>query len=160
MAGRRVRRAVGRTCHRSDRMARTGRNPPSSAGSGHPAGVCGCRAFGTTARRKRKRTTMAEIPESFPSVNAPAKPLRRKLLVRGCTLLALPVIPSLAHAATILAVRTWPADEYTRVTLEMDTELKAEHFTVENPNRLVVDIDGLSMSHAIGDLVSKIKPND
>jgi N-acetylmuramoyl-L-alanine amidase len=103
---------------------------------------------------------MAEIPESFPSVNAPAKPLRRKLLVRGCTLLALPVIPSLAHAATILAVRTWPADEYTRVTLEMDTELKAEHFTVENPNRLVVDIDGLSMSHAIGDLVSKIKPND
>ncbi|CAM5198490.1 hypothetical protein CDEF62S_03258 [Castellaniella defragrans] len=87
-------------------------------------------------------------------------PLRRKLLVSGCTLLTLPVIPSLAHAATILAVRTWPAEEYTRVTLEMDTELKAEHFTVENPNRLVVDIDGLSMSRAIDDLVSKIKPND
>ncbi|TAN30064.1 MAG: N-acetylmuramoyl-L-alanine amidase [Castellaniella sp.] len=103
---------------------------------------------------------MDKIPESFPPVNAPAKPLRRKLLVRGCTLLALPVIPSLAHAATILAVRTWPAEEYTRVTLEMDSELKAEHFTVENPNRLVVDIDGLSMSRAIGDLVSKIKPND
>jgi N-acetylmuramoyl-L-alanine amidase len=93
-------------------------------------------------------------------VNRPANPLRRKLLVSGCTLLTLPVIPRLAHAATILAVRTWPAEEYTRVTLEMDTELKAEHFTVDNPNRLVVDIDGLSMSHEIDQLVSKIKPND
>ncbi|CAM5219440.1 N-acetylmuramoyl-L-alanine amidase OS=Castellaniella defragrans OX=75697 GN=HNR28_001354 PE=4 SV=1 [Castellaniella defragrans] len=103
---------------------------------------------------------MADLPDTPAGVTSPANPLRRKLLVSGCTLLTLPVIPSLAHAATILAVRTWPAEEYTRVTLEMDTELKAEHFTVENPNRLVVDIDGLSMSRAIDNLVSKIKPND
>jgi N-acetylmuramoyl-L-alanine amidase len=70
------------------------------------------------------------------------------------------VIPRLATAGTILAVRTWPADEYTRVTLELDSELKAEHFTLENPNRLVVDIDGLSMSSAINDLISKVRPND
>lgn len=63
-------------------------------------------------------------------------------------------------AGTILAVRTWPADEYTRVTLEMDSELKAEHFVLENPDRLVVDIQGLTMNRAINDLVSKIKPND
>lgn len=85
---------------------------------------------------------------------------RRKLITSACTLLLLPVIPSLARAATILAVRTWPADEYTRVTLEMDTELKAEHFILENPHRLVVDIDGLSMNSAINDIVSKVKPND
>jgi N-acetylmuramoyl-L-alanine amidase len=63
-------------------------------------------------------------------------------------------------AGTILAVRTWPADEYTRVTLEMDTELKAEHFTLEHPDRLVVDIDGLTMNRAINELVSKVRPND
>ncbi|GAB2896728.1 N-acetylmuramoyl-L-alanine amidase [Paralcaligenes sp. KSB-10] len=85
---------------------------------------------------------------------------RRRLIATAATLLVLPVIPSLAMAGTILAVRTWPADEYTRVTLEMDTELKAEHFTLENPNRLVVDIQGLSMSRAINDLVSKVRPND
>ncbi|MDN5843459.1 MAG: N-acetylmuramoyl-L-alanine amidase [Alcaligenaceae bacterium] len=78
----------------------------------------------------------------------------------GCTLLVLPVIPRLAQAATILAVRTWPADEYTRVTLEMDSELKADHFMLDNPHRLVVDINGLSMSRAINELVSKVKPND
>ncbi|MBV6306643.1 N-acetylmuramoyl-L-alanine amidase [Candidimonas humi] len=85
---------------------------------------------------------------------------RRRLVATAATLLVLPVIPRLAMAGTILAVRTWPADEYTRVTLEMDTELKAEHFTLEHPNRLVVDIDGLTMNSAINDLVSKVRPND
>lgn len=85
---------------------------------------------------------------------------RRRVLATATTLLLLPVIPRLAMASTILAVRTWPADEYTRVTLEMDSELKAEHFTLENPNRLVVDIEGLSMSNKLDDLISKIRPND
>src|SRR5690606_6654974 len=53
-----------------------------------------------------------------------------------------------------------PADEYTRVTLEMDSELKAEHFTLENPHRLVVDIEGLTINAAINELVSKVRPND
>jgi N-acetylmuramoyl-L-alanine amidase len=85
---------------------------------------------------------------------------RRHLLTASATLLILPLIPRAAEAATILAVRTWPADEYTRVTLELDTELKAEHFTLEHPDRLVVDIDGVSMNEAIKQLVSEVKPND
>jgi len=85
---------------------------------------------------------------------------RRRLIAAAGTLLVLPVIPSLTRAATIVAVRTWPADEYTRVTLEMDSELKAQHFTLDNPDRLVVDIEGLSINSTINDLVSKIKPND
>lgn len=100
------------------------------------------------------------IDSAAPPMNHEVKLTRRKLITGACTLLLLPVMPSLAHAATILAVRTWPADEYTRVTLEMDSELKAEHFILENPNRLVVDIDGLSMNSAINDIVSKVKPND
>src|SRR3546814_19404713 len=34
------------------------------------------------------------------------------------------------------------------------------HFMLENPNRLVVDIHGVSMNQAIKQLVSKVKPND
>ncbi len=82
------------------------------------------------------------------------------MIATAGTLLVLPVIPSLTRAATIVAVRTWPADEYTRVTLEMDSELKAQHFTLENPDRLVVDIEGLSINSTINNLVSNIKPND
>jgi len=103
---------------------------------------------------------MADASGPATPMSAPPAPLRRKMIAGGGALLLLPVVPRLARAATILAVRTWPADEYTRVTLEMDTELKAEHFTLDNPHRLVVDIEGLRLSPAINDLVSKIRPND
>lgn len=87
---------------------------------------------------------------------------RRRLLGTTAVMLSLPVISRFAHAAAsqILAVRTWPADEYTRVTLELNSPIQSEHFTLENPNRLVVDLQGLSMSQALNSLISKIKPND
>ena len=90
---------------------------------------------------------------------AQAGAARRRLISVAATLLVLPVLPRLAQAATI-AVRTWPADEYTRVTLELDSELKAEQFTLENPHRLVVDIEGLTINAALNDLVSKVRPDD
>ncbi|HUH59334.1 MAG TPA: N-acetylmuramoyl-L-alanine amidase [Candidimonas sp.] len=103
---------------------------------------------------------MADDSEShLPGISA-AGHARRRLLAGASTLFLLPVMAREAKAGTIVAVRTWPADEYTRVTLEMDSELKAEHFTLEGPDRLVVDIEGLTMSRAIDELVSKVKPND
>ena len=85
---------------------------------------------------------------------------RRQLLAAAGAMLCLPVIPRLAMASTVLAVRTWPAADYTRVTLELDSELKAEHFTLENPHRMVVDISGLRMSDALQNLVSNVKADD
>ena len=95
-------------------------------------------------------------PVAVPPVNA----TRRRLISAATTLLVLPVVPRLAQAATLLAVRTWPADAYTRVTLELDSELKTEHFTLDNPDRLVVDIQGLTASHALDRLISEVRPND
>ena len=69
-----------------------------------------------------------------------------------------PALP--AAAAQILAVRVWPADDYTRVTLENDSELKATHFTVPDPQRLVVDIEGLALNPTLKGLVAKIQSND
>jgi len=97
---------------------------------------------------------------SSPGALPPGGAQRRRLISVATTLLVLPVVPRLAQAATILAVRTWPAEEYTRVTLELDSELKAEHFTLENPHRLVVDIEGLQVSAALNQLVSKVRPDD
>lgn len=89
-----------------------------------------------------------------------ADPDRRRLIAGATTLLLFPIIPRVAHAASIVAVRTWPADEYTRVTLEMDSELKAEHFTLDGPDRLVVDIEGLTLNSTLNELVAKVRPND
>lgn len=97
-------------------------------------------------------------PLSRPLIAADAT--RRRLLGSAMTLLLVPVIPRTAHAASILAVRTWPADDYTRITLELDSALKAEHFTLDTPHRLVVDIEGLTIDQALNELVSKIKPDD
>ena len=65
-----------------------------------------------------------------------------------------------ANASGIVGVRVWPASDYSRVTIESDTALKATHFTVDTPDRLVVDIEGLQLDTALRDLVAKIQPND
>ncbi|WP_022983050.1 N-acetylmuramoyl-L-alanine amidase [Ideonella sp. B508-1] len=66
----------------------------------------------------------------------------------------------LAWGASIVSVRVWPATEYTRVTIESDQPLQARHFLTEDPQRLVVDIDGLELSPALRDLVGKVKSDD
>lgn len=90
----------------------------------------------------------------------PASAHRRTLLKAGGTLLLSVIAPLPASAAQILAVRVWPAPDYTRVTLENDSELKTEHFLVSDPPRLVVDIDGLGLNNTLKSLVAKIEPND
>lgn len=93
-----------------------------------------------------------------------AKPLisrtRRTLLKAGGTLLVSVFAPSAAHAAQILAVRVWPSEDYTRITLENDSELKVNHFTVKDPERMVVDIEGIELNQTLKQLVAKIQWND
>ncbi len=86
---------------------------------------------------------------------------RRTALARiGQTVLLLGAA-DIAHGASIVAVRVWPAADYTRVTIESDTVLKANHFLVnDGPPRLVVDIDGLELSPALRELVGKVRPDD
>ena len=89
----------------------------------------------------------------------PAKS-RRTFIKAGGTLLLSVFVPQVSHAAKILAVRVWPAEDYTRVTLENDSELVTNYFTVKNPERLVVDIEGLELNPTLKELVAKIQPND
>ncbi|MGV8894082.1 MAG: N-acetylmuramoyl-L-alanine amidase [Burkholderiaceae bacterium] len=85
---------------------------------------------------------------------------RRTVLKAGSTLLLSLIAPGLSFAAQIVAVRVWPSDEYTRVTLENDSDLKATHFLVQNPNRLVIDIEGLVLNPTLKELIAKIQSND
>jgi len=57
-------------------------------------------------------------------------------------------------------VRIWPAADYTRVTLEHDAPLKYTHFTVENPDRLVVDIEGVEFNSVLDSLARKVATDD
>jgi N-acetylmuramoyl-L-alanine amidase len=103
---------------------------------------------------------MPRTPALPPDALIPAAPKRRTVLKAGGTLLLSVLSPLPASAAQIMAVRVWPADEYTRVTLENDGDLKASHFMVANPPRLVVDIEGLALNETLKSLVAKIESND
>ncbi len=65
-----------------------------------------------------------------------------------------------ARAPSIVAVRVWPAADYTRVTLEHDLPIKYDHFTIQNPERLVVDLHGVELNSALEGLAGKISPGD
>jgi N-acetylmuramoyl-L-alanine amidase len=84
---------------------------------------------------------------------------RRSLLQSGALVLLLGA-QHLARGATILAVRVWPAPDYSRVTIESDTGLKAKQFFVPSPPRLVVDIDGIDLNPALKELVAKVRADD
>jgi N-acetylmuramoyl-L-alanine amidase len=101
--------------------------------------------------------TSTTDPSAAPTA---ARTTRRTVLKAGGTLLLSVLSPLSARAAQILAVRVWPAADYTRVTLENDTNLKASHFLVQNPDRLVVDIEGLELNPTLKGLVAKIQSGD
>ena len=66
----------------------------------------------------------------------------------------------LAYGASIVAVRVWPAEDYSRITIESDAPLSEKHFLLEQPQRLVIDVDGLELSPALRELVGKIPADD
>ena len=85
---------------------------------------------------------------------------RRDLLAKGGSLVLLLTAREIAFGATIVAVRVWPAEDYTRVTIESDAVLIAKHFVTGSPQRLVIDVEGLELSPALRELVGKVKADD
>ncbi|MBV8620891.1 MAG: N-acetylmuramoyl-L-alanine amidase, partial [Curvibacter sp.] len=94
-----------------------------------------------------------------PATRPPALLCRRQLLQAGGIVLSLG-LPHIVWGATIMAVRVWPAPEYTRVTIESDGALTAKQMFVANPPRLAVDIDGIELNPALKELVAKVKSDD
>ncbi|MBX9871060.1 MAG: N-acetylmuramoyl-L-alanine amidase [Burkholderiaceae bacterium] len=84
---------------------------------------------------------------------------RRELLQTGSLVLLLGGA-QIARGASIVAVRVWPAEDYSRVTLESDTALKAKQSFISQPPRLAVDIEGIELNPALRELVAKVLPED
>jgi N-acetylmuramoyl-L-alanine amidase len=84
---------------------------------------------------------------------------RREVLRRGSLVLLLGT-QQIARGATVVAVRIWPAPEYSRVTIESDGRLASKQIVMTDPPRLAVDIEGLDLSAELRDLVAKVKADD
>ena len=86
--------------------------------------------------------------------------MRRRILMQSGTLALLLGTRQLVWGATILAVRIWPAPDYSRVTIESDATLKIRQFFVPSPPRLAVDIEGIELNPALKTLVAKVRADD
>ena len=86
--------------------------------------------------------------------------MKRRALLKSGTLVLMLGTRQLAWGATILAVRVWPAPEYSRVTIESDAALKIKQFFVPSPPRLAVDIEGIELNPALKALVAKVRSDD
>ena len=84
---------------------------------------------------------------------------RRRVLQTGALALLLGEA-DIARGATIVAVRVWPAPDYSRVTIESDGVLKVRQSFVANPPRLAVDIEGIDLNPALRELVAKVRADD
>ncbi|MEN9671638.1 MAG: hypothetical protein RL018_1915, partial [Pseudomonadota bacterium] len=82
-----------------------------------------------------------------------------KLSAQG-TLVLLLGSHQIARGAGIVAVRVWPAVDYTRITIESDVALKTKQTFIKEPPRLAVDIEGLELNPALRELVAKVKADD
>ncbi|MBB5191007.1 N-acetylmuramoyl-L-alanine amidase [Silvimonas terrae] len=89
---------------------------------------------------------------------------RRHALRAAVSTLFLSVVPAgfarAAAAASVVAVRVWPAQAYTRVTIESTTPLTFKQFVLKNPDRLVVDLEGVDLNDELQKLAGKVGSDD
>ena len=86
--------------------------------------------------------------------------MNRRTLLQAGSLVLLLGVQEIARGASVVAVRIWPAKDYTRLTIESDGLLKVKEASVSEPPQLAVDIEGIDLFNPIRELVGKLKSND
>ena len=90
--------------------------------------------------------------------------LTRRQVVRqaaGLLFTLTPIASALAKAAPpaqFVAARIWPSHAYTRITIESSRALQYQHFALENPGRLVIDIQNANINSVLQGISGKVIP--
>ncbi len=97
------------------------------------------------------------------ALNGPAsngKPALARFFGKLILLVCVTAAGSTWAAERISAVRVWPAQDYTRITIEADRPIRHELLLVKNPDRLVLDLDGVDFASVQREIANKILPSD
>ncbi len=65
-----------------------------------------------------------------------------------------------AQALQLSATRLWPSPDYTRITLEAAQPVVHKYFTLSNPERLVIDLEGVEAGAALDALAGQLTAED
>ncbi|MFZ2161280.1 MAG: N-acetylmuramoyl-L-alanine amidase [Sideroxyarcus sp.] len=69
-------------------------------------------------------------------------------------------LPSAFAEVAITSTRLWPAQDYTRLTLESKQPVRYNLFSLKNPERLVIDLEDVEINAALNELAGKIGADD
>lgn len=79
----------------------------------------------------------------------------------GLTLFLLLGLSHVVLAAnSVSAVRVWPAQDYTRITLEANTAFTYKMTAMQNPDRVVLDIENVELNQTLKSLADKVQVSD
>ena len=85
----------------------------------------------------------------------------QRILNRRAALVLLALLGSpWVHAVQLTDARLWPSPDYTRLTLEAPQSIAFKYFKLANPERLVLDMEGVERSAALNELAAKIGVDD
>ncbi len=83
-----------------------------------------------------------------------------KSLAKLITLFFLLWHPHAQAATSISSVRIWPAQDYTRLTLESNQAIRYKQFMLKNPERLVIDLEEVELHGELDGLAAKVGSDD
>ena len=69
-------------------------------------------------------------------------------------------VDTVSAETTVSSTRIWPASEYTRLTLESDTPINYSLISLKNPDRVVLDLEDVTLTSEIKKLPGKISADN
>lgn len=135
-------------------MAGQGRGALAPRGRRNRPGIKWRRAQRELARTLRSGGALPRAPRADIAFHIPA--FLKLLALAALLAFAAPAL----SAEKIVSSRVWPAEEYTRVTLESARPLKHQWFFVNDPERLVVDLEGVDLDAELRALPSRVGESD
>jgi len=93
-------------------------------------------------------------------VSERARATLRRALIRFAAVLGWVLAPTAAADEPLRALRVWPSQDYTRVTVESAAELRYQLTSVKNPERLALDLEGVDFLSMVDQVADKVVPDD
>ena len=84
----------------------------------------------------------------------------KKTVMQGLLAVFLLASAHICSANTITAARVWPAQDYTRIAFEADQPIKYQLLILQNPDRLVIDMEDVQLTDVLKSLASKVLSSD
>jgi N-acetylmuramoyl-L-alanine amidase len=86
--------------------------------------------------------------------------LNKLLFISMLAVFSVGFVVTVQAANSVTAARVWPAQDYTRITLESSQPFVYKMTLIQNPDRVVIDIENIELNQIVKSLTDKILASD